>query len=314
MTHVKNSLWSLEAIEQHTGLSRDVLRKWELRYKFPQPLRGKRGERQYSTQDADKLKLISRLIQKGLRVGRLVQQSHIQLQNLLDSPSVSLAASTPPPKAEVALAVSSLLQTLRKARGADEVSFFLQAQLKHHGLARFVACLMPAFNHAVGQAWQNQRLGIALEHLYTQSLRQMVLRALPIPGQAHALPRVLLTTPPGEQHSLGLLALHAGLSLQGANCIDLDTQTPLTEVVHMAQTMAVGVVAISVSASLPVAQAQAYLRELRDALPPTCVLWLGGQGTADLVMDELPQCTRFTDTTSAVQCWLALAQACRKVK
>lgn len=38
---------NIAAVERETGLSKDVLRKWELRYGFPAPLRDSQGERAY---------------------------------------------------------------------------------------------------------------------------------------------------------------------------------------------------------------------------------------------------------------------------
>ena len=49
-------------IEQATGLSREVLRKWELRYQFPVPERGARGQRLYQAKDLPKLRLIKQLM------------------------------------------------------------------------------------------------------------------------------------------------------------------------------------------------------------------------------------------------------------
>ena len=49
---------SLSEVEQVAGLSREVLRKWEIRYAFPLPVRGERGERRYRVTDVPKLSLI----------------------------------------------------------------------------------------------------------------------------------------------------------------------------------------------------------------------------------------------------------------
>ncbi len=54
-------------IEQATGLSREVLRKWELRYQFPLPERGARGQRLYRASDLPKLQLVKQLIGQGMR-------------------------------------------------------------------------------------------------------------------------------------------------------------------------------------------------------------------------------------------------------
>lgn len=60
-------------------------------------------------------------------------------------------------------------------------------------------------------------------------------------------PRVLLTTPPGEAHSLGLLGLQASLALTGAHCISLGLQTPASSVASAAIEWDIAIVCISAS-------------------------------------------------------------------
>jgi len=308
-TEHPESRLSLAEIEQSTGLSRDVLRKWELRYQFPLPQRGVRGQREFLDADLVKLLLISRLLKKGLRTSALVVQSTAQLQALLDQRSIAHALPPEPPELVLAQAVQALLESLAPTKDPSAVTQFLQRCLAQHGLTAFVAHLMPTFNHTVGEAWQQQRLSIAAEHRYTDSLRLLVLRALPVPGQAHGRPRVLLTTPPSELHSLGLLALHAQLALQGAASIDLGLQTPAAEVLRTARELHIGAVAISGSACLPAAMFQNYVNTLLAGLPSHCELWLGGNGCAGLDNTQTGLCRVFTDTPSAVQRWLLLAKA-----
>jgi DNA-binding transcriptional MerR regulator len=298
-------------VERATGLSREVLRKWELRYQFPRPTRGERGERQYSSSDVQRLQLISRLINSGLRAGALVPHSQVQLQNLLDIRSNQNSTPKAISEDETAQLIQSLLKTLKPAAAPSDLALFLQEKLQQHGLAVFVAHCLPVFNQAVGDAWLSKRLSVVAEHRYTDTVQQIVLRALPAPGHAHTRPRLLLTTPPGELHSLGLLALHAQLSLHGADCINLGTQAPLALLLQAARDMHVGVVAVSASLCLPLPDLRDYLSGLRAGLPPGCVLWAGGQGCTRLTPQEQADFNVMTDTASALQHWLTLAKAQR---
>jgi DNA-binding transcriptional MerR regulator len=311
MTQVKIETLSQTAVEQRTGLTREVLRKWELRYQFPLPQRGPRGQREYLVADVAKLKLIARLLAKGLRAGALMPQSLAQLQALLDARSSAHAMPPEPSAQALSETVQALLDKLLPSSDPHAVTLFLQACLSQHGLAAFVAHLMPAFNRAVGEAWLAQRLSVADEHRYTDNVRLLVLRALPEPGHAHARPRVLLTTPPGELHSLGLLALHAQLALQGADCVDLGLQTPCAEVLQTVRDLHIGVVAISISACLSPLDGHNYVRALLKRLPPGCELWAGGAGSMALDAASLAGCTLFGDTSLAVQRWLSLSKTLR---
>jgi MerR family transcriptional regulator, light-induced transcriptional regulator len=190
MTQVKLSKWDQAAVERATGLSREVLRKWELRYQFPRPTRGERGERQYSLAEVQRLQLITRLLKTGLRAGALVPHSKAKLQKLMDTHGHQNSwphALTP---CEETLTVRDLLKTLAPTAAPTAVVLFLKKKLRQHGLAIFVARCLPAFNQAVGDAWQSKRLSIVTEHRYTDAVQLVVMRALPAPGHATTQPRV----------------------------------------------------------------------------------------------------------------------------
>src|SRR5512145_2168009 len=75
---------NISAVERETGLSKDVLRMWERRYGFPHPERDDNGERQYTPADIAKLRAVKRLMDVGMRPGRLVAHSLDELNALAD--------------------------------------------------------------------------------------------------------------------------------------------------------------------------------------------------------------------------------------
>ena len=302
MTHIKSAPISQAAVEQVTGLSREVLRKWEQRYQFPVPIRGARGQRLYTSEDVQILQLIKRLINRGLRPFKLVPLSLDRLQELLATHALELDAD------QLAAAVTALLACLTDATSASAAPTYLEQLIKENGLAHVVEHHLPAFNLAVGEAWAAGRLGVYAEHHYTETVRTVVLRALAHLHPVHGQPRVLLTTPPGELHGLGLLALQAALTLQGADCVCLGTQTPALDVVQAVRDFGVKLVAISVSVCLPPAVTRAYVTELRQRLPADCALWIGGQGGATLAVDECAGLEVFHSTHQAMQAWRQLVK------
>lgn len=312
MIHIKALTHNQREVEGLTGLSREVLRKWELRYEFPAPQRDGRGHRYYSTQEVAKLLLLSQLIRTGMQPGAIVGLPLTELQNMLDAQPIGTSRFDAPNAAGTPAQVQALLATLAPGAELSALRSALQAALLRHGLAAFVAQLMPAFNQAVGQAWLDGQISVAAEHRFTTELRQIVLRALPETHTQAALPVVLLTTPPGELHSLGLLALHAQLRLQGASVVDLDCQTPVPDVLQAVQDFNVGVVAISASCCMPAAAFKDYVQCLAAALPKPCTLWLGGAGCQTLASSKRVRWTVFHDTVHAVEQWRLLAKSMRK--
>ena len=75
---------SIAAVERDTGLAKDTLRVWERRYGFPAPARDGRGERGYTAEQVDKLRLIRRLIDQGMRPARLIDLDPDALTRMLE--------------------------------------------------------------------------------------------------------------------------------------------------------------------------------------------------------------------------------------
>jgi hypothetical protein len=269
-----------EFVEQTTAISREVLRKWELRYQFPKPMRGARGQRLYSQDDVLRLQVVKQLLNLGMRPAKVVPLPLLSLQALLAD---ALATEC----ADVGDAVVLMLGCLAPGAPVHAVRTYLERLIKMEGLAHFVEKYLPAFNLAVGDAWRAGHLGIHAEHHYTETAFQVVGRALPVIEPLIGLPRVLVTTPPGEIHGLGVLALHAVLTLQGAPCVSLGTQTPQHDVVRAVDDLGIDVVAISASECLRPDEMRSYMVALRQTLPSQCRLWAGGKGCEPLAL-ELP--------------------------
>ncbi len=301
MTNIKSEPLNQAAVEQVTGLSREVLRKWELRYQFPAPVRGARGQRLYTPAEVHKLQLIKSGVNRGWRPGKLVPLSAPALHDLLAAPVPALDS------AHLDVEVQALLDCLGPDAPPLKVRVYLKHLVKTRGLAHFVDQYLPAFNMAVGEAWASGHLGIHAEHHYTETVRYVVLRAMPSLPLTPALPRVLMTTPPGELHGLGLLGLQAALMLQGADCLSLGTQTPALDVAQAVNDLNVGVVAISVSICLSPPAVQTYVLDLRQRLPVTCRLWVGGQGSAALGDQTCAGLDIIQSTRQATQAWQQLA-------
>ena len=74
----------IAAVERETGLGKDTLRVWERRYGFPRPLRDEHGERLYPPEQVERLHQIRRLMDQGLRPGKLLGASEAEFAALVD--------------------------------------------------------------------------------------------------------------------------------------------------------------------------------------------------------------------------------------
>ena len=287
---------SIAEIERETGISRDTLRAWERRYGFPTPLRNQRSERVYDTGQLDRLRLLKQLIDSGMRPGKLIKLDDKQLRQLTFQQQ---DASSVPDEVEV------LLEALTSS---SRCPLFpqLESLLRHYGLRKFMIDVVAPMNRAVGEAWFAGRIGVLEEHHYTEEVRRVLTTAWSSLPRGKGNPRVLLTTMPGEQHSLGLLMVACMLCLEGAEVLSLGMQTPLEEIVRGAVESQSRVVGVSCSEYMGRRTIAGQLVRLRKLLPERITIWAGGSGVSTIRF--LPENIRlFTDLRQipqAIQAYL----------
>ncbi len=293
---------NISAVEREIGLSKDVLRMWERRYGFPKPPRDDNGERQYTLGEIAKLRAIKRLMDVGLRPGKIIHAPLDELNALAD-------ARIAPRRIEVAPAVERDILALLQSHDAPGLQSAFANLLMRQGLQRFVLDTMTLLNRAVGDAWMRGELQIFEEHLYTEQLQVALRTAINAFPRQTGTPRVLLTTFPGEQHGVGLLMVEALLVPEGAQCVSLGVQTPLEDIRRAALAHKAHVVALSFSAAFPVRQAGDGLSTLRRQLPQTTTLWAGGE-TTRRIRKTLPGVVLIPDLAAiigALKSWRAHA-------
>jgi MerR family transcriptional regulator, light-induced transcriptional regulator len=303
--HTETALASIGTVERDTGLSKDILRVWERRYGFPTPTRGVKGERVYPPDQLEKLRVIRRLIDSGLRPGDVVAQSMDELSARIRA----LPESTRRPDGESLVADEAL--RLLTQHNVTELRQLLLHALMRLGLQRFLTEVVTPLNESIGNAWLEGRLQIFEEHLYAEQMQHLLRQAIGSMAHAGQGPRVLLTTLPGEQHKLGLLMAEACLSAEGAQCISLGTQTPVWDIVEAARAHRVDIVGLSFSQAMAVNAAREGLVDLRKRLPRNIELWAGGKLWARTRKD-LPGVTMMASLAAipaAIQAWRE-AQAC----
>jgi DNA-binding transcriptional MerR regulator len=121
---------NISAVERETGLSKDVLRMWERRYGFPKPARDDNGERQYTAAETDKLRAIKRLMDVGLRPGKIIALSLGELNAMADA-RAPLRAYAPGGGADQDVV------GMQRTHDAAELSQALARSLLRDGLPRY---------------------------------------------------------------------------------------------------------------------------------------------------------------------------------
>jgi len=261
----------IAAVERETGLSKDTLRVWERRYGFPKPHRDANGERAYPSDQVRMLRRIRRLMDRGARPGRIFALG-------VDALEAGTQGEAPRPAPG---SLPSEIELLRAHRIAELRSALEQAALRG-GLYEFVTGVAAPLTAQVGEAWAHGELQVYEEHLFSEQLQAVLRGAIARLDGAGAVPRVLLSTLPGEQHGLGLLMAQAVFALEGAACVSLGTQTPVRELADAVRAEGAHIVALSASSGYPAGQLKDGVAMLRGALPAEVELWCGGAGARRL--------------------------------
>lgn len=289
--------YPLRTVALMTGLTPDVIRAWEKRYAVVNPLRGARGARLYSAADVAHLRLLARVVGAGRAIGDVAGLRVPELEKLATQRSP--VAEGPSSEEATPLREEFVARTLERLAQFDDaaVARLLGDAVVALGARNFVREVAVPLVHRAGALWAEGELSMAAEHLLTATLRNL-LGSL-IQRRLQAGRPLLLATPAGERHGLGIL-LVALLALDaGVHVVHLGVDLPAEEIVAAAERTQARVVGLSVVTGQNHAEAAKEIATIVKALPRQAELWLGGadarraaadvRGFRGLVLDDLDE-------------------------
>ena len=159
---------------------------------------------------------------------------------------------------------------------------------------------------AVGEAWSQGVIAVYQEHLCTDVVIRHLSSALANTRSQKDQPRILLATPTDELHALGMLMARCVLSDQGATCIGVGPQTPMSELAAAATSWKADIVGVSFSFSYPTQRVRPLITHLRTLLPSRVSIWVGGSGAKHLQQEPPEGVQVFRDLQSpldALKAW-----------
>jgi methylmalonyl-CoA mutase cobalamin-binding subunit len=227
--------------------------------------------RAFYPSDLDALIEISRRMAAGERASVAIQSVKLGLLQAKPDTIESAGLDTPGVSHTLALLVHNELTDFE-----DNLS----RHLAKHGAAVFARDLAIPLIEAVGALWQQGRLPVYAEHLFSSILQKIALQGTAHPAHTKmSAPRVLLASPAGEPHALALVLLNAVLHEAGIATVFLQGGLPAAEIAAAAKAFKVSVVAISASVAYPPKLLTTELLSLRAMLDDRTELWIGGAGT-----------------------------------
>jgi methylmalonyl-CoA mutase cobalamin-binding subunit/DNA-binding transcriptional MerR regulator len=258
-------------LERETGLGKDLLRKWRARYGFPTPVKNAAGEYGYAKVQIAQLRLIKRLVDTGFRPNHVVGMGLDELVRL-NQTLVCAEVSTP-----CSASTRAALELLQR-HDLSGLAGLLERERDRQSLTDFIEGSVAPLMFALGEAWARGEIEVYQEHLCTALLiRQLFAEIGKLQPKASS-PRIVFATPSDELHVLGLMMAHAVLAEQGAECISVGSQIPVSDLDKAARACRADIVALSFSFSYPKHRVRPLLLTLRELLPEAVEIWAGGAG------------------------------------
>jgi DNA-binding transcriptional MerR regulator/methylmalonyl-CoA mutase cobalamin-binding subunit len=293
---------SIKVVSELTGLPMGTLRAWERRYGFPKPSRREGSNRRvYSNEQIDRLRVVSQALERGYRPGDVIPLTPAELHELLSNDTGARGAPGGRAIADVPALIGLLLRD-EVRRIEDELRLAATAL----GPKRFVTELAQPLAQAVGQAWAAGTLAIRQEHVMTECLTTQLRWLLAAQQDAEGSPTVVLSTLPGESHTLGLQMVAVYLALSAAKPRLLGANTPPEQVIAAAEAFGARVVGIGLTAAADPVVARLELERLARGLPTPLALWVGGGGARAL--------GKVSARIQPIDSWLALDAALARAR
>lgn len=268
------SLWSMRAVSQRTGLSEHTLRAWEKRFGFPDPVRLDSGHRRYPPEQVRRLTAIQSALVRGHRIGDVIRLDEAGIDALLASDSGL------PDETHRETTGTYLEACLRL--DSEELATMMRQDAAILGVTRFLSEKVVPFVTAIGEGWEEGVVSIRHEHVASETV-EGILRELRTPLERGLSGRpVLLATLPGELHSLGLQIVSLMIVARGVPVRVVGVETPIVEIAESASALRAPVVALSMTEAGVSQSTGRLIEELHEMLPPGTTLWLGGRGASRL--------------------------------
>ncbi|MEM8836166.1 MAG: MerR family DNA-binding transcriptional regulator [Planctomycetota bacterium] len=259
---------SIGQVAEMTGLSPAMIRVWERRYGRPRSLRLPSGHRRYSTEESQWLRRAAEGLSLGLRAKVLATASDSELDRLLTSARGPQRSG------------SEFDEIIEAAHRFD--SAFLRDAIRSKRTelrnVRFVHRFVRPLLVEVGKRWADGNVMIRHEHFISEALAHELVVARDGVRSRDDGPVLLLATLTGEHHNLGMLMATLLAEEAGYSTRVLGRDTPAEEVALCASEIGEQLHAVVIGSTVHSTMLERELDELRDSLPASVPLLIGGRG------------------------------------
>jgi len=237
--------FTVKLISDRTGLSPQLIRTWEKRYKAVIPVRTATNRRMYSENDLEKLMLLKRATTMGLAISTIAHLSIKELYELVDKRNITEKVNYLPGRDDATdFHLNNCLTNIINFDYTGLESSLLNAS-SSLGQQTLLEKVIQPLMYRTGELWFNGEFQIAQEHMVSTIIRSL-LGSMLISGKTDSKGPILLASTPNRQlHELGALAAAITAMNLGWRAIFLGPNLPIEEIAnsiikHQADAVALG--------------------------------------------------------------------------
>ncbi|HYE31517.1 MAG TPA: MerR family transcriptional regulator [Methylomirabilota bacterium] len=268
---------SIEMASRLTGLSQNLIRAWELRYRAVTPQRTATKRRVYSPAEIERLLCLKKLTEAGHSIGRIAHLPENQLRELAANERMGVGGAIAPAVSGATLA-DKALDAIRTLNGPALEAAMKRGLTAWGGMGVLQRMIAP-LAHQIGEKWRAGDITAAHEHFATAIIRRFLGEMEKSFSGADLAPGIVVATPTGQLHELGAMMAAAMAASLGWNVTLLGASLPAAEIAGAATQKRAKAVALSLvypedDPTLP----QELLR-LRQLMPGEIAIIAGGRAT-----------------------------------
>ncbi|WP_158233836.1 MerR family transcriptional regulator [Sporosarcina sp. P3] len=262
--------YTIKQVADHTGLSRQVLRKWEERYDIVIPQRLDNGYRIYRDEDIQLFLRMKRYAEDGFALSQAADMAKSQKN------------STTPSNPEEMYVEDTVRDLLRHGKRCDELelNFSLQAAYHRLGLERYLQQIVIPFLQEVGDHWASGEWDEYQEALSSLVVRDQLVQLRRNFHYREDSPLLLGACLPHESHEIPVHIILLQLMLKGWRTAMIGSLPAPGAIQSLVEKIQPAKVLLSTSTTFPFEKDPQMILELDEfaGQHPSTEFYLGGYG------------------------------------
>ena len=219
--------FTIQDLENLTGIKAHTIRIWEQRYNFLKPQRTDTNIRYYNNEELKKILNISLLNKYGFKISHIDRMTEEDMKNkILSINNIH---------AQQERIVNALIQSMvdMNLEGFEDS---LEEYIRAKGIEKTIHQIIFPFMERIGVLWITGHINPAQEHLVSNIIRQKLIVGTEAVNPLFQLKKTgLLFLPEGEYHELGLLFIQYLLKSRGLRVLYLGANVPMDDVEYVAK-------------------------------------------------------------------------------